>query len=111
MLENSMTNTNNHEKVRIGSIFEVRDPDGLRQCFLPLKLLIQACTEGWLHTQGLQHKYTHADDSLFCGIAFILHGMENHEHDKVVNSVSVDDEGSESLVALKHLPKQHDHFC
>ena len=64
----------------------------LRKAILTLKSLVQAGAKSWLHTEGLQNKYTHPYDALLCRVILVLEGVEQNEHHEVVSAIRVNDE-------------------
>ena len=98
--------THLYEKVPI-SAPEAGNPDRGWQHILRLEHLVQIYPKVLLDAQGLQEKSTHPHDALLRGIALELEGIEQNQDDEVVSPLGVDNEGSEPLVALSDLPKQH----
>lgn len=96
-----------NQKVGIGSP-ESRNFDHCRQKILPVKCLVQVDTEFRLHTQRLQQECTHSNDTLLGGIRLVFCRVIEDQNDKVMSSFGINHVRSETLVALRNLPKEHD---
>ena len=87
---------------------EPRNPNERRECVLSLERLVQVHAKVLFHAQRLQQEGAHAYDALLGCVAHVLKSVEEGQDNKVVGSLRVNDEGPESLVALRHFPEQHD---
>lgn len=98
-----------NEKVTI-SASEPGDPDGLGQSVLSVKRLVQIQAKVLLDAEGLQEESTHPHNPLLGRIGLVFEGIEQDQNDEVVYPLGVDDEGSESFIALRDLPEEHYDF-
>lgn len=77
---------------------------------LTVESLVKAFTKLWLDAQRLQYKDAHSNKTLLRGIITLVDGVVEHQNDKIMGPVCVNDERSEALVALQSFPEQHDHL-
>jgi len=98
-----------NKKITICS-FEILKSYSGWQCLLHLEFLVKILAKIWFYTQSLQQEDTHPDYSLLGCIELVLYRVEKDQDNKVVGSVSIDDERPEPLIALCNLPKQHKHL-
>ena len=72
---------------------------------MALELLVEIFAKVRFSAQGLEDKNTHANEALSRRIITLVDGVEEDQHDEVMSSVRIDDECSETLVALQRLQK------
>lgn len=95
-----------HDEVVGVGASELEQSNRLWQGFLRLKAHVEALTECRLRTHRLKNEYTHPYHALLGGIHSVLHGIEDTENQEIVRAVGIDNEGSETLVALQGLPEK-----
>jgi hypothetical protein len=79
---------------------EILDSNAQGQCLLAFKSFVEALAKIGFYTHCLQNKHTHPDKSLFCWIVLLIQGIKQNQNCEIVSSLRVNDEGSESFIAL-----------
>lgn len=78
--------THHNQIIRIRPL-EIGNMNALWQGVLALEFIIQALSEIWLDTHGLQNKDAHPNDTLFGRISFILNSIKKAEDHEVMRAI------------------------
>jgi hypothetical protein len=89
---------------------EVGYPYAWWERLLALERLVKALAKVRFNAESLQYEDAHPHETLFRRIIALVDSIVQHQYDKVVSSVSINDEGAEAFVALQSFPKEHNHF-
>jgi hypothetical protein len=92
------------------SPLKARYPYRLWKRLLGFECLVQTLSKVGLDAHGLQNKYTHPNNTLFCWIGLVSDSIEYAKNYEIVGTVRVNDEGSKSFVALQSFPEEDQHL-